>query len=189
MRNIATLIALLTGTFSAGPALAATGPFFSLANTNFVVLISFLLFIAVLLYLKVPGMLGGLLDKRAEGIQDELNEARKLREEAQSVLASFERKQKEVVNQAERIVDHAREEARLAAEQAKEDLKASIARRVAAAEGQIDSAQASAVKEVRDQAIVIAVGAAQDVISKQMTAANGNKLIDAAIAEVDAKLH
>ncbi|MDU8927563.1 F0F1 ATP synthase subunit B [Alisedimentitalea sp. MJ-SS2] len=185
MRIIATFIAL----FAASPALAASGPFFSLSNTNFVVLISFLLFIGVLLYLKVPGLLGGLLDKRAEGIQDELNEARKLREEAQSVLASFERKQKEVVDQAERIVDHAKEEARLAAEQAKEDLKTSIARRLAAAEGQIASAEASAVKEVRDQAVLIAVGAAQDVIAKQMTAASGNKLIDAAIAEVDAKLH
>lgn len=185
MRIIATFIAL----FAASPALAASGPFFSLANTNFVVLISFLLFIGVLLYLKVPGLLGGLLDKRAAGIQDELNEARKLREEAQSVLASFERKQKEVVDQADRIVEHAKEEARLAAEQAKEDLKTSIARRLAAAEGQIASAEASAVKEVRDQAVQIAVGAAQDVIAKQMTATDGNKLIDAAIAEVDAKLH
>ena len=185
MRIFATLIAL----FAASPALAASGPFFTLANTNFVVVISFILFIAVLLYLKVPGMLGGLLDKRAEGIQGELNEARKLREEAQSVLASFERKQKEVAEQAQRIVDHAKEEARIAAEQAKEDLKTSIARRLAAAEGQIASAEAAAVKEVRDQAVMIAVGAARDVISKQMTATDGNKLIDAAIAEVDTKLH
>jgi F-type H+-transporting ATPase subunit b len=185
MRIIAILIALS----AASPALAASGPFFSLANTNFVVLIAFLLFIAVLLYLKVPGMLGGMLDKRAEGIRDELNEARRLREDAQSVLASYERKQKEVAEQSERIVEHAKEEARLAAEQAKEDLKVSIARRLAAAKDQIASAEASAVKEVRDQAIAIAVGAAQDVIAKQMTAADGNKLIEAAISEVEAKLH
>ena len=185
MRSIATLVALL----SASPALAASGPFFSLSNTNFVVLISFLLFLAVLIYLKVPGLLGGLLDKRAEAIRDELNEARKLREEAQSVLATYERKQKEVADQAERIVEHAKEEARLAAEQAKEDLKVSIKRRLAAAEDQISSAEASAVKEVRDQAISIAVGAAKDVIAKQMTAADGNKLIDEAIAEVETKLH
>ena len=76
-----------------------------------------------------------------------------------------------------------------AAELAKEELKASIARRLAAAEDQIASAEANAVKEVRDQAITIAVGAANDVIAKQMTAAQGNKLIEDAIAEVDAKLH
>ncbi|MDQ2090699.1 F0F1 ATP synthase subunit B [Marimonas arenosa] len=185
MRILATLIAL----FAASPALAASGPFFSLANTNFVVLISFILFIAVLVYLKVPGLLGGMLDKRAEGIKAELDEARKLRDEAQSVLASYERKQKDVADQAQRIVEHAKEEARLAAEQAKEDLKVSIARRLAAAEDQIASAQASAIKDVRDQAVQIAVGAARDVIAKQMTAAEGNKLIDAAIAEVETKLH
>ncbi|WP_137702529.1 F0F1 ATP synthase subunit B [Marimonas lutisalis] len=185
MRAFATMIAL----FAASPALAASGPFFSLANTNFVVLIAFLLFIAVLVYLKVPGLLSGMLDKRAEGIQAELDEARKLREEAQSVLASYERKQKEVAEQSERIIAHAREEAELAAEQAKEDLKKSIARRLAAAEDQIASAQASAVRDVRDQAIAIAVGAAQDLIAKNMTAADGNKLIDDAISEVEAKLH
>jgi len=66
MRSITFLIALTAAT----PALAAGDkPFFSLANSNFVVLISFLLFISVLLYLKVPGLLGGLLDKRAEGIK------------------------------------------------------------------------------------------------------------------------
>lgn len=187
MRKTASLIALLS--LSASPALAATGPFVSLHNTNFVVLIAFLIFVGVLIYLKVPGLLSGMLDKRAEGIQAELDEARKLREEAQSVLASYERKQKDVAAQAERIVEHAKEEARLAAEQAKVDLKTSIARRLAAAEGQIASAEAAALKEVRDQAVIIAVGAARDVIAKQMTATDGNKLIDEAIAEVEAKLH
>ena len=57
------------------PAMAASGPFVSLSNTNFVVTLSFILFIGVLLYLKVPGLLGGLLDKRATGIQSELDEA------------------------------------------------------------------------------------------------------------------
>ena len=185
MRKLATLIALT----AASPAFAASGPFVSLANTNFVVLLAFILFIGVLFYFKVPGMLGGMLDTRAEGIQSELDEARKLREEAQSILASYERKQQEVQAQADRIVEHAKGEAALAAEQAKADLKVSIARRLAAAEDQIASAEASAVKEVRDQAIVIAIGAANDVITKQMTAADGNKLIDDAIAEVDAKLH
>ncbi|CUI52704.1 F0F1 ATP synthase subunit B [Cognatishimia activa] len=185
MRKLATLLALTAAT----PAFAASGPFFSLGNTDFVVLLAFLLFIAVLFYFKVPSLLGGMLDKRAEGIQSELDEARALREEAQTILASYERKQKEVQEQAERIVAQAKADAQAAAEQAKEDLKTSIARRLAAAEDQIESAQNSAVKEVRDQAIVIAVGAADEVIAKGMSAADGNKLIDAAIAEVEAKLH
>ncbi len=185
MRSLATLIAL----FAASPALAASGPFFSLGNTDFVVLIAFLIFIAILVYYKVPGMLTGLLDKRAEGIRGELDEARRLRDEAQSVLASYERKQKDVAAQAERIVAHAKEEAATAAEQAKDDLKKSIARRIAAAEDQIASAQAAAVRDVRDQAVSIAVAAARDIIAKNMTATDGNKLIDEAISEVEAKLH
>lgn len=185
MRILATLISLS----AASPALAASGPFFSLSNTNFVVLIAFLLFVGVLLYLKVPALLGGLLDKRAEGIQAELDEARVLREEAQTLLASYERKQKEVQDQADRIVAHAKVEASEAAEQAQADLKVSIARRMKAAEDQIASAQASAVKDVRDQAIAVAVAAAKDVVARQMDAKSGAQLIDAAITEVEAKLH
>lgn len=183
------LIATFVAISAASPALAAKGPFFSLSNTNFVVLISFLLFIAVLLYLKVPSLLGGMLDKRAEGIKAELDEARALREEAQSLLASYERKQKEVQEQADRIVTQAKAEAAEAAEQAKKDLEFSIARRVKAAEDQIASAEASAVKDVRDQAVSVAVSVAKDVVAKNMTATAGKSLIDDAIAEVEAKLH
>ena len=185
MRKLATLAALS----AASPAFAASGPFFSLGNTDFVVLIAFLVFIGVLIYFKVPAMIGGMLDKRAEGIKSELEEARALREEAQKVLATYERKQKEVQEQAERIIAHAKEEAQLAADQAKAELKKSIARRLAAAEDQIASAEASAVRDVRDQAVQVAISVARAAIAEQMTAAEGNKLIDAAIGEVEAKLH
>lgn len=184
-----TLALTLLATVSAGPALAASGPFFSLANTNFIVLLGFLLFIAVLFKFNVPGMLGGLLDKRAEGIRDELDEAKALREEAQALLASYERKQKEVQEQADRIVAAAKKDAAVAADEAKEDLKASIARRLAAATDQIASAEAGAIKEVRDTAVTVAISAANDVIAKQMTAKDGAALIDDAIGEVAAKLH
>lgn len=173
----------------ATPSLAASGAFVSLANTNFIVLLAFLLFVGVLVYLKVPGLLMGMLDKRAEAIRAELNEAKALREEAQTILASYERKQREVQEQSQRIIEHAKQEAELAAEQAKEDLKVSIARRIQAAEEQIGSAQAKVVKEVRDEAIKVSIAAARDVIAKQMTAASGNKLIDEAITTVEAKLH
>ena len=177
-------------TFAAAtPAFAAKGPFFSLANTDFVVLISFLLFLGVIFYFKVPGMIAGMLDKRAQQIKSDLDEARALREEAQTLLATYERKQKEVQAQAEKIVAGAKEEASRAAEQAKADLKTSIARRLAAAEDQIASAEAAAVREVRDQAITVAVATARDVIAKGLTAQKANALIDAAIKDVDAKLH
>ncbi|MFP7674198.1 F0F1 ATP synthase subunit B [Marivita sp. S0852] len=184
------MMTIAATTLIASPALAAGDkPFFSLANTDFVVSIGFVLFIGVLLYFKVPPLVLGLLDKRAEGIQAELDEAKALREEAQALLASYERQQREVQDQADRIIAHAKEEAVLAGQQASEALEKSIARRLAAAEDQIASAQASAVKEVRDRAIVVAIKAAQDVIAKQMTARDAAKTIDDAIAEVGQKLH
>ncbi|KAA2313580.1 F0F1 ATP synthase subunit B [Pseudooceanicola sediminis] len=173
----------------ASPAAAATGPFFSLHNTNFIVLLAFILFIAILVYFKVPGLIAGLLDKRSAGIKSELDEARALRDEAQSLLASYERKQKEVQAQADRIVESARADANAAADQAKDDLKVSIARRLKAAEEQIESAEKAAVKEVRDRAIVVAVAAARDVIAKQLTKEQANGLIDSSIDTVKARLN
>lgn len=174
---------------AASPAFAASGPFFSLHNTNFIVTLAFIVFVGVLLYLKVPGTVAQMLDKRADGIKDELNEAKALREEAQSLLASYERKQKEVQDQAARIVATAKEEATAAAEKAKQDIASSVARRLASAEEQIVSAQNAAIKEVRDRAISVAIGAAQDIIAEQMTAADANKLIDESIGTIEAKLH
>lgn len=179
----------LTAAVMASPALAASGPFVSLRNTDFIVLLAFIAFLVVLFYFNVPSLIGGMLDKRAEGISSEIEEARALQEDAKKLLAEFERKQKEVSLQAERIVAQAKEEAELAADQARAELQKSIARRLAAAEDQIASAEAGAVKEVRDRAVSVAVAAAQDVIAKQMTAADANSLIDDAIEQVGSKLH
>jgi len=190
MKKTLTLLAVTAAT----PVAAATknpfsAEFYSLKNTDFVVAISFLIFIGILLYMKVPSMLAGMLDKRAEGIESELNEARALREEAQALLASYERKQLEVQEQAGRIVAQAKESASEAAEQAKLDLAASIDRRVQAAEDQITSAEQRAVKQVRDEAASIAIAAASEVISKEMSAAKAGNLIDDAIKTVQSKLH
>ena len=184
MKRLSILFALL-----ASPALAASGPFFSLQNSNFVVLVAFIAFVALLVYVKVPARLTGMLDARAAVIKSELDEARSLREEAKTILATYERRQKEVQEQAERIVAQARDEALAAAEQAKADLKASIARRLAAATEQIASAEAGAIRQVREQAVSVAVAAAGDVLARQMTAEAASASIDAAIAQVEARLH
>ncbi|WP_054300834.1 F0F1 ATP synthase subunit B [Gemmobacter sp. LW-1] len=180
---------LIVAALAASPALAADGPFVSLRNSNFIVLLAFLVFVGILLFLKVPAKLGALLDNRAALIKAELEEARLLREEAKTILASYERKQKEMMEQSERIVAAAKEEALSAAQQAKADLKASIARRLAAAEERIASAEAAAVREVRERAVDVAIAAAGDVLTKQMSAETTAASIDEAIAQVEAKLH
>ncbi len=190
MRNLTGQISLALGLLMASPALAAGDkPFFSLKNTDFVVLLGLIVFVGILIYFKVPGLIGGMLDKRAEGIQSELDDARSLRDEAQALLASYERKQREVQEQADRIVAAAKEEAQVAAQEAQVDLAKSLERRIAAAEEQIANAQSAAIKEVRDQSVTVAMSVAREVIATQMTAAQANGLIDEAITEVDAKLH
>ena len=184
MKKLSVLFALF-----ASPALAASGPFFSIQNTNFVVLIAFVLFIGLLIYAGVPKKVAGLLDARAAQIKSDLDEARALREEAKTILASYERKQREVAEQTDRIIANAKDEAMAAAEQAKADLKQAIARRLAGAEEQIASAEAAAIKQVRERAIAVAIAAASDVLASQATAASAKASIDDAIAQVDAKLH
>lgn len=158
-------------------------------DSNLVVTLATLLFIALLVYLGVPKKVGALLDARADKIKAELEDARRLREKAQTLLASYEKKQKEVEGLAAQIVANAKAEAEKAALKAKEDLKASIARRLKGAEDQIASAEASAVKAVRDRAIAVATQAASKVIAERMSAQSGDALIDASIREVGAKLH
>ena len=182
-------LTLIAAALLATPAAAATGPFLSLGNSNFIVLLAFILFVGILLFLKGPSKLGAMLDARAAAIKAELEEAKALREEAKSILASYERKQKEMLEQSERIVTAAKAEAEAAAAAAKEELKVSIARRLAAAEERIASAEAAAVREVRERAVDVAIAAAADVLAKQMDAQAAAASIDAAIAQVEAKLH
>lgn len=180
---------IVLATLAATPAMAAGGPFFSLWNTNFVVLLAFLVFIGIIVWAKAPAKVGGMLDGRAAQIKAELDEAKALREEARALLSSYEKKQKDVAEQSARIVASAREEAQNAATQAKADLKVAIARRVAAAEDQIAAAEAQAIRAVRERAIAVAVSAAGEVLGKQMTAEGAAASIDAAIEQVAAKLH
>jgi F-type H+-transporting ATPase subunit b len=129
------------------------------------------------------------LDARAVQIKADLEEARNLREEAKTILASYERKQREVQEQSDRIVAGAREEAMAAAKQAKADLKTAIARRLSAAQDQIASAEASALRQVKERAVSVAVAVAGDVLAKQMTAETAGLSIDDAIGQVEARLH
>lgn len=184
MKRLSVLFALM-----ASPALAASGPFFSLRNTDFIVTLAFLLFVGILVYFRVPQIVGGLLDKRAEGIRNDLAEARRLREEAQEIYASYERRQREVKSQADDIVANARREAVSEAEKAKKALQLSIERRLKAAEEQIASAEAEAVRAVRDRAIQTAVTAAAEILGKQATAEQRAAGIDKAIDEVASRLN
>ena len=185
MRNFGLTVAFILYPLSS---YAAGDTFFSLKNTDFIVSLSFALFVGILLYLKVPNLLAGLLDKRADGIRTELDEAKKLREEAQTLLASYERKQKEIAEQAERIIKNAKEEAKAVAAQAQKDLEISIERRMQAAVEQLESAEVADL-EIRDTAISVAIAVASEVIQNHSKEVDQDKFLEESILEVSKKLH
>lgn len=188
MRRILTALAL---TAVAGPALAAVEgkPFFSLYNTDLIILFGSLIFVGILIYFKVPAIITGMLDKRAETIRAQLEEARRLREEAQELRTAFERKKADVKEEAERIVAKARQDAENAAQQARVELEQSIARRIKAAEDQIASAEAAALRAVHNRAVAVAVAAASDVIAGGIGKPEIDRLVEESIQTVDARLH
>ena len=181
-----TIPALLLGAL---PAHAASGPFFSLQNTDFSVLIAFLIFVGILLYFRVPALVLGLLDKRAAKIREDLETARRLHEEAKALLTGYDRKLKDAREQAERIVANARSDAQAAAAAAQADLQATIARKLQAAEEQIAAAETAAIREVRETAVAVAVAAAGDVLAGQISGGKASALIDSSIAEVGQRLN
>ena len=145
---------------------------------------AFVLFVGILVYFKVPGMLTGALDERAKKISDDLDQARELREEAQVLLATYQRKQRDALKEAEEIIIHAKEEAMREAEQAEKKLEEAVARRQQAALNKIALAEAQAEKEVRDTAIEIAIAAATAVVAQQVRGDRADALVDTAIQDL-----
>ncbi|WP_339832064.1 ATP F0F1 synthase subunit B [uncultured Parvibaculum sp.] len=159
------------------------------ASPDFWVLISFLMFIGLLVYFKVPGMIVGLLDKRAADIAAELDEARRLREEAQQLLASYQRKQRDAMKEAEDIVAQAKVEAENLAKEIRANMELQVERRTKLAEDKIAQAESQALSEVRATAAEVAIGAARNVIADKVTAAEDEKLVERSIADLASKLH
>ena len=145
---------------------------------------AFVLFVGILVYFKVPGMLTGALDERAKKISDDLDQARELREEAQVLLATYQRKQRDALKEAEEIIVHAKDEAMREAEQAEKKLEEAVARRQQAALNKIALAEAQAEYEVRDTAIEIAIAAATAVVAQQVRGDRADALVDTAIQDL-----
>jgi F-type H+-transporting ATPase subunit b len=159
-----------------------------LESPEFWVAIGFVVFV-VAAFRPIYRALARMLDARAAGIKAELDEAARLRDEAQQLLTEYQRKQREAVKEAEEILAQARDEAvRLQAE-GRTNLEATLARREKMALDKIAQAEAQAVKEVRNEAVDIAVAAAERVLAKAVDAQRQAALVDQAIGELPAKLH
>lgn len=154
---------------------AAGTPFY--LDASFWVAVCVVAFIAFVLYKGAGKAVTSALDSRGESIKTELDEARRLREEAQALLASYKRKQKEAEEQAEGIIAQARHDAEIMATQARKDLSERIERRTAMAEAKIATAEAQAMAEVRARAADIALDASQNLLSSKLSAAQKTKLV------------
>ena len=158
-------------------------------DPTFWVAVGTTLFVLLAIRLKVPSMIAGMLDARAAAIKSELDEAKRLREEAEALLADYRKKTANAVQEAQAIVDGAKAAADRMAADAKIALDQQIERRAKMAEQKIAQAEADAIAEVRAAATSLATAAAASVISKQMTDAKGDALINSAIAGLGANLH
>jgi F-type H+-transporting ATPase subunit b len=150
--------------------------------------VALFLFIGVIIYLKVPGMITKALDGRIKAIENELAEAERLRLEAKFLLEEYESRRQAAAREAENIVTAAREEAFRMAEDARASLEALITRRTKAVEDKISQAESQAIAEVRARSADVAVEAARVLLTKQMST-KGDALVDQAIRDVGAKLN
>lgn len=159
------------------------------ATAEFWVAVSFFAFVGLIVYYKVPGLVTAALDKRAQDIAKELDEARRLREEALALLVSYQRKQTEAMKEAEGIVAQAKLEAERLAQETRKNMQAQVERRQALAEDKIRQAETQAVQEVRAAAADIAVSAARTIIAEKVDASKDARLVENSIAELSSKLH
>ncbi len=171
---MATLMATLMATFS---------------DPGFWVGVSFVLFVLLMVYFKVPAIVTKALDERTERIRKELDDAQKLREEAQALLAGYQRKRTEAEKEADDIIAQARSEAESYAEETRKKLAESLERRTGLAEQKIAQAEADAMNEIRSAAADLAIAAARQIISDEVKGARANKLIDQSIEAVKTRLN
>lgn len=159
------------------------------SEPEFWVAVAFVAFVAIVIYYRVPSRLTGLLDARAAAIAKEIDEAKRLRTEAQALLASYQRKQRDAEKEVEEIVSEARAEAERLASETRQALEDQLARRTRLAEDKIKRAESQGLAEVRALAADVAVGAARRLIAERLDDEKSRALLDSAIKEIKGKLN
>lgn len=150
--------------------------------------------VALVLFLALAYKMGwksamGSLDARGNKIRKDIEDAQTLREEAQKALAEYKRKQRDALAEAEEIIAHAKAESKRLQEQAQVDLEAALVRREQLAMEKIAQAEASAMAEVRDKAVDVAIAATEQLLRSNLDAAQSGAIMDRAIGELSEKLH
>ena len=158
-------------------------------TAEFWVAIAFVIFIGVLIYFGTHKMVLDALDQRATRIRAELDEARRLKEEAAKLLAEYKARHAKAEGEAQEIIASAKAEAERIASEAKTKMEDFVARRTKTAEGKIALAEAQALADVRAAAANAAVTAASTILSQSVKGSIADDLLAKGIAEVKAKLN
>lgn len=158
-------------------------------DSSFWALVALILFFALLAYVGVPKLVTKSLDDRADKIRTDLDEARRLREEAQSLLAEYQRKRKDAESEAEELVASARREADALAKESERKTADYVARRTAMAEQKIAQAEGQAVAEVKARAVDVAVDAAARIIADRMGGSASDDMFAKSLAQVKSRLN
>jgi F-type H+-transporting ATPase subunit b len=159
-----------------------------LNDHEFWVAVAFVIVVAGGFY-KLRPMIAKSLDDRAAQIKASLEEAQRLRDDAQKTLAEYQRKQRDALKEAEAIIAHAKSEAERIGKQAALDLEAALERRTRQAEEKIAQEETKALAEVRGAAVDVAIAATREIIAQTLDARSGGAMIDAAIAALPQQLH
>jgi F-type H+-transporting ATPase subunit b len=154
------------------------------AWATFWVFLGLAVFAGILVYLKLPAKLTAALDQRAAKIKADLDDARRLREEAAALVADYRRKHSEASAEAEAIVAQAKREAEALSHEARARIDDYVARRTKAVESRIAQAEAQAVAEVRSRAIDVATAAASRLLAEKAKGKTGDELIARSIETV-----
>ncbi|MBU1176809.1 MAG: ATP F0F1 synthase subunit B [Alphaproteobacteria bacterium] len=152
-------------------------------DNSFWATVGLVIFIGIAIYAGMPRAIVGMLDSRIRKIEDDLNQAKRLREEAQALLADYGRRRKEAEAEAADIITAAQEEAKRMRAEAEEELKDMVIRRTKAVEDRIAHAEATALSEVRSRSADVAIEAARSILTRQM-AEKGDELLDASIKNI-----
>ena len=160
-----------------------------LKDAEFWVAIAFALFVGVMIYFHVHTMIVKAIDERTDRIKRELDEARRLKEDAAKLLAEYKTKRTSAEREAEEIIANAKAEAERIAVDAKAKMEDFVARRTKTAESKIALAEAQALADVRAAAANAAVEAASTILSKSVKGSVADDLLANGIAEVRAKLN
>ena len=157
-------------------------------DPTFWVLVSFVIFFA-LVAKPLGRMAAEALDKRADRIKADLDEAERLRAEAQDLLANYQKKQRDAAREADDIVAAAKEEAERIAKHGRERLADTLERRQKQALDRIAQAEANALEQVQAYAVEVAIDATRAVLEQQVSGDKADKLIDDAIDDLPGRLH